>query len=421
MGHGAGKGSGMAQGHANGLQGLVTAVARSLGIGHGNANAPGMAHGPGKGQAIGHGNANAPGMAHGPGKGQAIGHGNANAPGMAHGAGKGQAIGHGNANAPGVAHGPGKGQAIGRGDANASGVAHGAGKGQAVNQQTDPDMTFNPATIDSHLDDIVTLGLSPNQELQPDRGLTLTLGLPRGHELQADSSGRFNPEMIHSDLDGIVSLGRPLGQDLQPDRSNTLNLGPIHSDLNDIASRGLRPRLEVHLHRGKSLPASSLAKVTSRTSALDVDDTFAIAPQDRRDLNQDYVKMLSSIVPGLDDDNANEVSKLPWGIALNPLVPCLGALLLFLLGILNSGLTGQRIRKREQLAPSAARPPALDKFTATFLMIRERQQKAAEEKKGPVLEQLSGDSDVEEARAQIEHAQGIDPTSPKNFNGIGLS
>jgi hypothetical protein len=353
---------------------------------------------------------------------------------MTHGPGKGQAIGHGDANAPGVAHGPGKGQAIGHGDANAPAVAHGP-VGQAVNslspgkqQQIDPDMTLNPATIDPNLDDIVTLGLSPNQELQPDRGLTLnleiihsdskdivTLGLPWGHELRADSSGDFNPETIHSDLDRIVTLGRLPGQDLQLDRSDTLNLGTIHSDLDAIATRGLRPRLEVPLHRGKSLPASSQAKVTIRTSSLDMDDTIAIIPQVRWDLDHDYVRMLSSIIPGLDRDNANEVSKLPWGIALNPLVPCLVALLLFILGILKSGLTGQRIHKREQLAPSAARPPVLDKFTATFLMIRERQQKAAEEKKGPVLEQLSDDSDVEEARAEIEHAQEIDQTSPKNF------
>jgi hypothetical protein len=54
-------------------------------------------------------------------------------------------------------------------------------------------------------------------------------------------------------------------------------------------------------------------------------------------------------------------------------------------------------------------------------MIRERQQKAAEEKKGLFLEQLSGDPNVEKARAEIEHAQEIDQTSPKNFNGIGLS
>jgi hypothetical protein len=311
---------------------------------------------------------------------------------MAHGPGKGLAIGRGDANAPGVAHGPGKGQAIGHGDANAPGLAHGPGKGQAVNS------------------------LSPGKQQD-----MLTLGLPRGHELQADSSGRFNPETIHSDLEGIVSVGRPLGQDPQPDRSDKLNLGTIHSDRDAIATRELPPKLEVHLHRGKSLPASSQAKVTLRTSALDMDDNSAVVPQDGRDLNQDYVRMLSSIVPGLDDDNANEVSKMPWGIALIPLVPGFGALLLFVLGILKSGLTGQRIRKREQLAPSAARPPALDEFTATLLMIRERQQKAAEEKKGPVLEQLSRDSDVEEARAQIEHAQEIDQTSPKNFNGIGLS
>ena len=53
-------------------------------------------------------------------------------------------------------------------------------------------------------------------------------------------------------------------------------------------------------------------------------------------------------------------------------------------------------------------PPALDKFTAAFLNIRERQQKAAEEKKGAKLQHFSGDPDVEKARAEIEHAQEIE-------------
>ena len=60
--------------------------------------------------------------------------------------------------------------------------------------------------------------------------------------------------------------------------------------------------------------------------------------------------MLSSIISVLEDD-ANEVWKLPWGIALIPLVPYFGALLLFVLWIVKSGLTGQRIRKREQRKP----------------------------------------------------------------------
>jgi hypothetical protein len=132
--------------------------------------------------------------------------------------------------------------------------------------------------------------------------------------------------------------------------------------------------------------------------------------------------MLSSIIPGLGDHvDENALWKLPWGIALIPLILCFGALLLFVSGIVKSGLTGQRIRKREQRKPDAARPPALNRFTAAFLMIRERQQKAAEEKKGPLPEQLSGDPNVEKARAEIEHAQEIDQTSRKDFNGIGLS
>ena len=282
--------------------------------------------------------------------------------------------------------------------------------------------------------ELVTLGLSPDQELQPGRGLTLNLetvhsdlddivtrGLKPGQELQADPGGGFNPETIHSDLDGIVTLGRPPGQDLQPDRSDTLNLGTIHSDFDDIATRGLPPRLEVNLHRGKSLPASWPANVTLGTSVPDTDDTSAIVPRDRWDLGDDYIKMLSSIIPGLGDNvDANAVWKLPWGIALIPLVPYFGALLLFVSGIVKSGLTGQRIRKREQRKPSAARPPALDKFAGAFSIAGEPQQKAADEKKGALLKQFSGDPNVEKAWAEIKHAQEIEKTSHKDFDGIGL-
>jgi hypothetical protein len=46
-------------------------------------------------------------------------------------------------------------------------------------------------------------------------------------------------------------------------------------------------------------------------------------------------------------------------------------------------------------------PPALDKFTAAFLNIRERQQKAVDEKTKGLLEHLSGDPDVEKGGGGI--------------------
>ena len=267
-------------------------------------------------------------------------------------------------------------------------------------------MTLNPATIHSDLED------------------SATLGLPLGHELQADSGRRFNPETIQSDLDGIVTLGRSPGQDLQPAHSDTLNLETIHSNLDDIATRGLTPGLELNLGRGKSLPASWQAKVTLWTSVPDTDDTYAIVPRDRWELGDDHTKILPSTNPELeDDDEANPGWKLPWRNALVQLVPSFAALLLFVSWIVKNGLTGHRIRKRlrSNASPEGARSPALDKFAAAFSTGGELQQKAADEKKGPLLEHSPGDLDVEKARAEIEHAPEIEETFDKNFNGIGLS
>ena len=65
-------------------------------------------------------------------------------------------------------------------------------------------------------------------------------------------------------------------------------------------------------------------------------------------------------------------------------------------------------------------PPALDKFAAAFSIAGEPQQKVAHEKKETLLEHLSGDRDLKEARAEIEHAQEIEETFPKDFDGTGL-
>src|SRR5262249_42675519 len=133
-------------------------------------------------------------------------------------------------------------------------------------------------------------------------------------------------------------LGHPPGQDLQPDRSDTLNLETIHSNLDDIATRGLAPSFELNLGRGKSLPATWQAKVTLWTSVPDTDDTYAIVPRDRWELGDDHTKILPSTNPEReDDDDANPGWKLPWRIALIELVPSFGVLLLFVSWIVKSG------------------------------------------------------------------------------------
>jgi hypothetical protein len=48
----------------------------------------------------------------------------------------------------------------------------------------------------------------------------------------------------------------------------------------------------------------------------------------------------------------------------------------------------------DRFKPSGARPPALDKFAAAFSIAGERQQKAAGEEIGALLEHFSADPDV---------------------------
>jgi hypothetical protein len=80
----------------------------------------------------------------------------------------------------------------------------------------------------------------------------------------------------------------------------------------------------------------------------------------------------------------------------------------------------ESVNGEEQRKPYGARSPALDKFAAAFSIGGEPQQKAADEKKGALLEQFSGDPNVEKAMAEIKHAQEIEETFDKDFDGIGL-
>jgi hypothetical protein len=66
----------------------------------------------------------------------------------------------------------------------------------------------------------------------------------------------------------------PPGQELQADRGRALNPDTIHSDLDDIVTRGLPPGLELNLDRGKSLPPGWQAKVAPGTIVPDTDDAL---------------------------------------------------------------------------------------------------------------------------------------------------
>ena len=230
---------------------------------------------------------------------------------------------------------------------------------------------------------------------------------------------------------GVESLGLQPGPELQADPTRTLNPDTIHPELDHTVSRGLPPSPELNLSRGKSLPAIGQAKVAPETIVPGTDDTLATAHSHPWEPGDNRAKMLPSTSFELeDDDDANAGWKL---------VPYFGAALLFFSWIVQSGL-GARKRKaaslkfepdalrsiasvngEERWKPFGARPPGLDKFAATFSIAGEPQQKAADEKKGAFLEHFSGDLHVEKARAEIEHAQEIEETFRKDFNGIGLS
>jgi hypothetical protein len=80
-----------------------------------------------------------------------------------------------------------------------------------------------------------------------------------------------------------------------------------------------------------------------------------------------------------------------------------------------------RIRKREQRKPYGARPPALNKFAAAFLIIRERQQKAVDEKPKGCWSTSREILMLRRAGTEFEGPQEIEQTFDKDFKGIGLS
>jgi hypothetical protein len=67
------------------------------------------------------------------------------------------------------------------------------------------------------------------------------------------------------------------------------------------------------------------------------------------------------------------------------------------------------------------RPLQLDNFIAAFAVAGEKQEKAVDEKTVTLLERLSGNADVEKARAEFERAQKVEETFQKDFDGIDFT
>jgi len=208
-------------------------------------------------------------------------------------------------------------------------------------QQADRGMTLNPDTIHSDLDDIVTLGLPPGQEVQADRGLTvnletihsdldhvLTRGLQPDPELQADPGGAVNPSMNRLELDDIVNRGLQPGQELQADPGGVVNPSTIHSDLDNIVTLGPPPSQERQTDREVAFNADTiyldLHDVVTRihglglnlsTAVPDTDDTLPTALPRRWAFDDHRAKMSPSSNPELDEEEEEEATAV-WLILL---------------------------------------------------------------------------------------------------------
>jgi hypothetical protein len=373
-----------------------------------------------------------------------MGHGDANAPGMAHGAGKGPARGGGFGFGHASVGNPGH-NALSTLSSHSQNTSHKGGThdGRSFSNHSHSTQSLAQHQTDhsKKADQVVQVNdrgagkekgfvdsLPPGKELQADRGTALnqdtiqsnladivTLGLPPGREQLADRGMTLNIETIRSELDDIVTRELQLGQELQADRGKAFNLETIDSNPDDI--------LELNLHRSKSLLANWQAKVAPGTIVPGTDETPATGHSHLWEFEDDRAKMLPSTNPDRDDDDEGN---LGW-----KLVPYFGVVLLCFSRMVQSGLDARKRKAAElKFEPNAlrsigslngARPPTLDKFAAAFSIAGERQQKAAEEKKGALLEHFSGDPDVETARAEIEHGEEIEETFRKDFTGIGLS
>ena len=284
----------MAQGRAKGLPGFLAAVGRALGVGHANVNAPGRAHGGGKGAAHG---------------GFGVGHasrGNStlssHSQNISHKGETGDGRGVSNHAQDHSDHSNKAGQV-----AQIDDQGPGEEKGLADSlpgreQQADLGIPLTPTTIRSDLNDIETLEVSPAKQLQPNHVLTVDLktihsdlddivsrGLKAGQNSQTSYGKSSDSSMTHSDLGGIVSLGLPANQMLQTDRGMILTGDTIDLDFDDIMAKRSRVSFMLNLSRGKSLSPSLQNHLDF--GLPDIDDAPVIV-RDRWALGADRAKVL---------------------------------------------------------------------------------------------------------------------------------
>ena len=318
MGHGGGKGGGVAHGGGKG-GGVAHGGGKGVGVAHGRSNGPATALGRAIGlvaKALGRGNG--PGMAKGrgngaaPGRGFGFGHASVVNPGHRGGTPDGRSFSnHTQAQhslaQDHLAHITKADQAV-QVDDKGPGKTKGFVDSLSPNQelQADRSVTLNAETIHSDLDDVVALGLHPNQEPNLDRGRTL------------------NPVTIHLDLEDFANLRLQPDQELQDDGGRKLSPDTIHSELDDTVTRGLPPVLALNLARLDAI-------------FLETDDTPATTFSHREALDDIRAKMLPPTSPELDDDDATG-----W-----KLVPFYGLLLVSLIAIVFSRQGILRVFQRD--------------------------------------------------------------------------
>ena len=196
----------------------------------------------------------------------------------------------------------------------------------AENSRLDLGITLNPATIQSDLNDIETLEVSPGKQLQPNHVLTVDLktihsdfddmvsrGLKAGQNLQTSSGKPSDFSMTHSDLGSIVSFGLPSNQMLQTDRGVILTSETTDLDADDIMTKGSLVSFMLNLSRGKSLSPSRQNHLDF--GLPDIDDAPVIV-RDSRALRADRVKVLPPSNPAVEDDEDGWRLVLYFGAAL---------------------------------------------------------------------------------------------------------
>jgi hypothetical protein len=203
---------------------------------------------------------------------------------------------------------------------------NGPGKTKASVDPPPPDLelqahrsvTLNPDTIHADPDNVVAIGLQPNQGLQAHRSVTLNpdtihadpdnvvaIGSHPNQEPNVEGGGTLNLATIHLGLEDLVTPPLQSNQELQPDSGWVLDLKTIHSELDHTVARALSTGLALNQ---KSLPPPIVLNTveTPATKYSDRDLLYDISP-----------KISDPTSSELEDDDATGWKLVPlYGVAL---------------------------------------------------------------------------------------------------------